>query len=60
MRPSYLDQSSFHRYRINVIAQWPESEYKQAALRAARAALLRDQAFQSAGDYTAAVVSPGR
>ena len=51
MRPSYLDQSSFHRYRISVIAQWPESDYKKAALSAAQAALLKDQAFQSAGTY---------
>jgi hypothetical protein len=31
-----------------VIEQWPHSEYQQAALQAARAALLKDLAFERA------------
>jgi hypothetical protein len=48
MSALYSPHSSFHRYRIRVIEQWPHSEYQQAALQAAHAALLRDLAFQRA------------
>jgi hypothetical protein len=48
MSALYSSNSSFHRYRIRVIEQWPHSEYQQAALQAAHAALLKDLAFQRA------------
>ena len=38
-RMAIQDQTPFHSYRMQVIAQWPDSEYKKAALGAARAAL---------------------
>ena len=41
-------QSYFHRYRVQVIARWPESEYKRAALRAARTSLNGELAFEQA------------
>jgi hypothetical protein len=41
-------QSYFHRYRVQVIARWPESEYKRAALSAAGTALIRELAFELA------------
>jgi hypothetical protein len=48
MSALYSPHSSFQRYRIRVIEQGPRSEYQQAALQAAHAALLKDQAFESA------------
>ena len=47
-RIAYSTQSHFHRYRVEVIAQWPESEYKRAALSAARTALIEALAFEQA------------
>jgi hypothetical protein len=41
-------RESFHRYRLNVIATWPESECKQAALAAVEAALQEELAFERA------------
>jgi hypothetical protein len=41
-------QSDFHRYRVQVIARWPESEYKRAALRAARNSLNGELAYEQA------------
>jgi hypothetical protein len=38
------NQKHFHRYRIKVIEQWPESEYKRAALSSAQAALKGESA----------------
>ena len=37
---------SFQRYRLNVIATWPESEWKRVALAAADAALQEELAFE--------------
>jgi hypothetical protein len=37
--------ASFHRYRLSLIATWPESECKRAALAAAEAALQGELAF---------------
>ena len=47
MNQSNLRHSSFQRYRLQVIAQWPESAYKQTALNSAQAALLRELAVES-------------
>ena len=41
-------QTYFHLYRVQVIARWPESEYKRAALSAAGTALIRELAFEVA------------
>jgi hypothetical protein len=41
-------QSYFHCYRVQVIARWPDSEYKRAALNAAGTALIRELAFERA------------
>jgi hypothetical protein len=38
-RMANMDLIPFHRYRMQVIAQWPETEYKKASLGAARAAV---------------------
>ena len=45
-RVAYSNQSDFHRYRVQVIARLPESEYKRVALRAARTALNGELAFE--------------
>jgi hypothetical protein len=47
-RIAYSTQSYFHSYRVQVIAQLPESEYKRAALRSARTALNEELAFEQA------------
>jgi hypothetical protein len=44
------DNSSFERYRLEVISMWPESEAKRAALKSARAVLQREQAFAETRD----------
>ncbi len=46
MSATYSAPSSFHRYRIQVIARWPESAYKRTALNAARTALLNELTFE--------------
>jgi len=48
MSRSVSTHTSFHRYRLHVIATWPESGCKQAALAAAKAALERDLVFERA------------
>jgi hypothetical protein len=45
---AYSSQSYFHRYRVQVIARLPESEYKRAALSAARTSLNVELAFEEA------------
>jgi hypothetical protein len=47
MNTPNLRHSSFQRYRIQVIAQWPESTFKQTALKSAQAALSRELAVES-------------
>jgi hypothetical protein len=47
-RVALSTQSYFHRYRVQVIAQLPESEYKRAALSAARTALIGQLVFEQA------------
>jgi hypothetical protein len=47
-RLPYSTHSYFHCYRVQVIARWPESEYKRAALNAAGTALIRELAFEQA------------
>jgi hypothetical protein len=42
------NQKHFHRYRIKVIEQWPESQYKRAALSSAQAALKSEPAETTA------------
>jgi hypothetical protein len=49
---AYSTQSYFHRYRVQVIARLPDSEYKRVALRAARTALNGELAFEQATAYT--------
>jgi hypothetical protein len=48
MSATYSPHSSFQRYRIQVIEQWPQSERQRAALQAARATLQKDQAYERA------------
>jgi hypothetical protein len=48
MSASYSPHSSFQRYRIQVIEQWPQGERQQASLQAAQAALLRDLMHEGA------------
>ena len=48
MSRAYSEHAAFHHYRLDVIAAWPESESKRAALAAARAALERELAFEHA------------
>jgi hypothetical protein len=45
MSQAFSAHASFHRYRLNVITNWPESECKRAALAAAEAALQGELAF---------------
>ena len=45
---AYSTQSYFHRYRVQVIARLPESEYKRAALISARTALNIELVFEQA------------
>jgi hypothetical protein len=47
-RVAYSTQTYFHRYRVQVIARLPESEYKRAALSAARTSLNVELAFEEA------------
>ena len=47
MSQSLSAHANFHRYRLNVIATWPESECKQAALAAAESALQGEMAFRA-------------
>jgi hypothetical protein len=46
MSQGITTNASFHRYRISVIATWPESGFKRAAMAAARAALQQELAFE--------------
>jgi len=46
MSQAFSAHASFLRYRLNVITAWPESDYKQAALAAAEAALQGEMAFE--------------
>jgi hypothetical protein len=48
MSQSFSAHASFHRYRLNVIAAWPESECKRTALAAAAAAFQGELAFERA------------
>jgi hypothetical protein len=45
MSQAFSAHASFHRYRLNVIETWPESQCKQAAQAAAEAALQGELAF---------------
>jgi hypothetical protein len=45
MNATRADQLCFHRYRLQVIQQWAESEYRRASLGAARAALMSEHAL---------------
>jgi hypothetical protein len=49
---SFSQRTSFHQYRIAVIAAWPEGECKRAAMSAARAALIRERPFDQASRVT--------
>ena len=62
MNDAFSAHAAFHSYRLIVIAGWPESEYKQAALAAARAALQRELTFERATHTggTPAGPAPGR
>ena len=46
MSQVFSSHASFHRYRLNVIAAWPESECKRTALAAAAAAFKGELAFE--------------
>jgi hypothetical protein len=48
MSQAFSAQASFHRYRLDVIAAWPESDCKRAALAAAEAAFQGELAFERA------------
>jgi hypothetical protein len=48
MNQAITGNAAFHRYRLEVIATWPENECKRAALAAAQAALQRELAFERA------------
>jgi hypothetical protein len=41
-----MAHSGYHRYRIEVIQQWPDSPEKQAALASAMAALERELSYE--------------
>jgi hypothetical protein len=47
MSQSFSAHASFHRYRLNLITAWPESECKRAALAAAESALQGEMAFRA-------------
>jgi hypothetical protein len=48
MSQAFSAHASFHRYRLDVIATWPETERKRAALAAAEAAFQGELAFAHA------------
>jgi hypothetical protein len=48
MSQSFSAHASFHRYRLNLITAWPESECKRAALAAAESGLQGEMAFERA------------
>jgi hypothetical protein len=58
MSQSFSAHASFHRYRLNVIAAWPESECKRTALAAAAAAFQGELAFERAAARGGASMDP--
>ena len=58
MSQAFSAHASFHRYRLDVIATWPETEGKQAALAAAEAAFQGELAFARAAHGGAAAAGP--
>ena len=48
MSQAFSAHASFHRYRLNLITAWPESECKRAALAAAESGLQGEMAFELA------------
>jgi hypothetical protein len=53
--------AAFHRYRLSVIENWPESESKRTALAAVHAALQGEMAFERAAQSgRTSVASAGR
>jgi hypothetical protein len=58
MGQAHSAHASFHLYRLSVIATWPESEYKQAALAAAEAAFQGELAFERSSHTCQHLVGP--
>jgi hypothetical protein len=60
MSQAFSAHASFHRYRLDVIATWPESECKRAAMAAAEAAFQGELVYQRSAYMGAAADPTGR